>query len=291
LREVLTASGFEEVDVDLDKADIPKETKILFMCSPQNDIHTSPDDSAVTEYTRISNYLNSYGSMVVIGSPETPDLPVLDEILASWGMKLVRNQTIQDNTNSHTQSNTMLYVDYVKSDSIVGNITNYFHQLSSPPKTLSISSAPIEVLNKGNGDTSIVEPVLQSSANSYVEFKGEGGETDIKEGPYNVMALSTRFTYVDNADTYSQLLLIGSEYFTETNTLRAQFGNTQVVYNILRLLSHEEFAMPENYKVIEENTIVMDKGQVYVYGVITSAVIPLIVAAAGVVVYVKRKHR
>lgn len=289
LTEILTNCGFTIETVDLTKDSIDPNSKILFMCSPQKDILTAENDSVESEYTKISDYLNSYRSMVVIGSPTTPVLPVLDELLADWGMELVRNQVIMDDVYCHTQNNKMLYVNYNESDKVAAALTGSLTKLSNPPKSISIDSAPIRILKTGDGNTTGVEAVLSSTENSYVEAVTEEG-VQKQSGSYNLMAISSRFTYIDNTETYGHLLLIGSENFTETNAFREQFGNTDIVYNMIRLLSDEEVSMDVHYKVIEDYAIDMEKGAVYTYGVITVAVIPVIIASFGLVVYIKRKH-
>lgn len=289
LTETLTNCGFTIENVDLTRDDINPDSKILFMCSPQKDITYSQDDSLTTEYTKISDYLNSYRSMVVIGSPNTPTLPVLDELLEDWGMELVRNQVVMDDTYCHTQDNRMLYVNYYESENVVAALTNSLTELSSPPRSISVNSAPIRILDEGDKDVTIVEPVLTSSDNSFVEVTTAEG-THKENGPFNLMALATHFTYIDNVKTYGHLLLIGSEHFTETNAFREQFGNTDIVYNIIRLLGDEDVPMDVHYKVLEDYAIDMEKGAVYVYGIITAALIPIVVFAFGVAVYIKRKH-
>ena len=183
----------------------------------------------------------------------------------------------------------MIYVNYAETDSVAAALTKSLTELSSPPRSISVDSAPIRILNEGDGEVSITEPVLTSSDNAYVELITEEG-TKREKGPFNLMAISTRFTYVENTKTYGHLLLIGSQNFTETNAFREQFGNTDIVYNMIRLLSDEDIFMETQYKVLEDYTIDMESGAVYVYGIISSIVIPLVIFAFGTVVYVKRKH-
>lgn len=289
LIEVLTNCGFTIETVDLTKDDISEESKILFICNPQKDLTYSESDSVVTEYTKVSDYLNAYRSMVVIASPNMPQLPVLDELLAAWGMEVVRNQVVMDDVSCHTQDNQMLYVNYAETETVAGTLIGSLTELSNPPRTLMIQSAPINILFEGDGETSIVEPVLLSSDHSYVEEITQDG-TETHSGPFNLMAISTRSTYIDNLETYGHLLVIGSQYFTETNAFREQFGNTDIVYNMIRLLSDEYIAVDVHYKVIEDYAIDMDQGTVYTYGIITVAAIPLVIFAFGTFVYIKRKH-
>ncbi len=289
LTEMLTNCGFTIENVDLTTQDISEDSKMLFLYAPQKDITYSEDDSVVTEYTKISDYLNAYRSMVVVASPDTPKLPVLDELLESWGLELVRNQVVMDDIYCHTQDKRMLYVNYPESESMAAALTGSLTGLSNPPRTLFYRGAPINILDSGNGTDTIVEPVLTSSDNSYVELITEDG-TKKQTGPFNLMAISSRFTYINNAETYGHLLLIGSDSFTETNMFREQFGNTDIVYNIIRLLSNEDVVMETNYKVLEDYTIDIDAGTVYVYGIVASVVIPIAIFAMGTVVYIKRKH-
>jgi len=85
--------------------------------------------------------------------------------------------------------------------------------------------------------------------------------------------------------------VIGSQNFTETNAFREQFGNTDIVFNMIKLLSREELAMETNYKVLEDFSLDMDQGEVYVYGAICTIVIPVAILAFGTVIYIRRKHR
>jgi len=289
LMEIFNNCGFTIEEVDLTKDEINPQSKMLVMCNPQKDITFSENDTAVTEYTKISNYLNEYRSMVVIASPTTPTLPVLDELLADWGMELVRNQVVMDDIYCHTQDNQMIYVNYAETDTVAAALTKSLTELSNPPRSISVDTAPIRILDRGDGDVSVVEPVLVSSDNSYVEIVDEEG-TKKEKGPFNLMTISTRFTYVENTKTYGHLLLIGSNNFTETNAFREQFGNTDIVYNMIRLLSDEDIYMETQYKVLEDYTIDMESGAVYVYGIVCAIVIPLVIFAFGAVVYIKRKH-
>ena len=49
--------------------------------------------------------------------------------------------------------------------------------------------------------------------------------------------------------------------------------------------------METSYKILQDATLDVDKGAAIVYGVISAAVVPLIVFVLGTVVYVKRKHK
>lgn len=289
LVEILVNCGFKVVDVDLSVEDVSEDTKILIISNPQKDFSALEDDRSVSEYTRLSDYLNDYRSILFIASPSMPALPVLDELLEDWGMRVVRNEIIMDDVSSVAGNNQMLYVTYPESTTVAKGITGSLTDLSNPPRSVSYVSAPIEITDPGNGDNRGVEAVLTSSVNSYVEVAGEKG-VEKQSGPFNLMVVSTRYTIRDNVDVYGHILVIGSEFFTETNTYVSEYGNTDIVYNAIHLLSNETIPMETDYKVLEDYEITMETGEVYRYGIVTVIVIPLVIFGLGIAVYLKRKH-
>ncbi|MBQ4037316.1 MAG: Gldg family protein [Clostridia bacterium] len=289
LTEILQNCGFTIKNVDLAKEDVSEDTKILIMSNPQKDITYSENDALVTEYTKISNYLNSYRSLMVIMSPTTPALPALDELLEDWGMRVTRNQVVIDDIQSIASDHKKIYANYTDSESVAGVLTESLTSLSSPPRTLCINSAPVEILDPGGTDLGFVtEAILTSSDNSYTEVVTKDGTEQVK-GPFNLMAIASRFTIKNNVDTYGHLMVIGSEQFTEL-AMDPTYGNSDIVRNMIRLLSDEDIAMDVNYKVIEDYAIDIESGEVYAFGIVTAIVIPVIIFVFGTVVYVKRKH-
>ena len=290
LVEIFLNAGFKVEYVDLLTEDISDETKILILSNPQKDIIALDNDQAESEYSKISDYLNDYRSLVVIASPSMPPLPVLDELMADWGMEVVRNQIVMDDSSSVPGDNKMLYVNYKKSDKVSSFLTDSLTALSSPPRTISYLTAPVNILFEGDGKITAVDAVLQSSGNSYVEVATENGTLQKKQGPYNLMAMSSKFTIIDNNNVYGHMLVIGSANFTETSAYRSEYGNTDIVYNIIRLLSKETLVMKADYKVLDDTALTIQTKEVYTYGIIASIVIPVIVFSFGIYVYIKRKH-
>ncbi len=273
---------------------ISDSVKLLVICNPQTDFLTSDDsEELVTEYSLLSDYLNEYRSVLLIASPGMPAFPVLDELLADWGMEVVRNEVVVDPVSHVPGDDTMLYVEYpaatAEQERVAASITGSLTAQSNPPHSISYRSAPIVILSPGDGETTGTEAVLTSSVNSYVEVNtGDGVERE--SGPFNLMVVSTRYTVRNNVNTLGHILVIGSDSFTETNTYESKYGNTAIVYNIIRLLSRETIPMETDYKVLEDYAITMKSGDVYTYGIITVIVIPLVIFGFGIAVYLKRKH-
>ncbi|MBP5289319.1 MAG: Gldg family protein [Clostridia bacterium] len=191
LVEIFLNCGFKVEDVDLSVEDVAEDVKILIISNPQKDFSALEDDRSVSEYTRLSDYLNDYRSILFIASPSMPELPVLDELMDDWGIQVQRNQIVMDDVSSVAGNNQMLIASYPESEHVASGITGSLTKLSSPPRSVSFITAPITITKPGDGDSREVEPVLTSSANSYVEVAGANG-VERQSGPFNLMVVSTR---------------------------------------------------------------------------------------------------
>lgn len=291
LVEIFYNCGFAVEYVDLATEEISSATKLLVISSPKKDIMAVEDDSVKSEYTKISDYLNDYRSLIVIASPSTPALPVLDELLEDWGIEIVRNQIIMDDSYSVPGDNRRLYVNYTESENIANTITSSLTELSNPPRTVSHFSAPIRILDEGDGSIYGAESVLETSDNSYVLVKDENGKETKESGPFSVMAVSTRYTIRNNTDLYGHVVVFSSEAFTETNSYQSEFGNTDIIHSTIRLLTNENIPQEVNYKVLEDYTLTMSTGQIYTFGILSAVCAPCVIFALGIFVYIKRKNK
>ena len=118
----------------------------------------------------------------------------------------------------------------------------------------------------------------------------ENGALEKVSGPFNTMAIASRFTYLNNEETYSHMLVIGTDSFSETTAFRGQFGNTEILFNTIRLMTKENIAVTQTYKVLEDYSLSMETSSMYTFGIITVIAIPVVIFTLGIVVYIKRKH-
>jgi len=211
--------------------------------------------------------------------------------MEEWGkIRVNRNVVIMDDSYSVPGDNTLLYVSYTDTEGVASALTETLAARTTPPRTLSYYSAPLEVIEQGNGDTFASEPVLMTSENAYIEVTGADGATETVKGPFATMAIASRFTIINNEDRYAHMLVIGSDSFSETNAFRGQFGNTEILYNTVRLMTNENVAVSQMYKVLEDYSLSMETGSMYTFGAISVVAVPVAIFTLGIVVYIKRKH-
>lgn len=96
-------AGFEIQTIDLAKEEIPEDVRILVISNPTNDFQgfdgANPD--VRTEMVKISEYMQSYRSLIVLVNKETPALPNLQEYLWEyWGLNYKPQHLISDEKSS-----------------------------------------------------------------------------------------------------------------------------------------------------------------------------------------------
>ena len=87
--QVLEDAGYKHMPIDLSKQDIPEECRILITFDPRDDFISSNDGTgAQSELDKIDAFLEARNSYMVFMSPETGELPQLEELLADWGLAI-----------------------------------------------------------------------------------------------------------------------------------------------------------------------------------------------------------
>ena len=288
--EVFTSCGFAIQEVDLSREEIPEDTKILVLNNPRKDLLKENSIEKESEYTRLLDYLNDYRNLMVILSPDTPSLPNLEELLKERShIGIAAHEVLQDNSASLAGDNRFLVAQY-SAEKGSNVLTDSLTYRSYPPKTVVPNAAPLEVEEMTNDDITVAT-ILESSEDSFVEITGEDGKIKKKVGSFPIMALSSHHTIRDNVQVDGYVVVISSANFTETNLFEEQYGNSDILFNTIHLLtSTRSSGVSTHYKVLEDYSFTMVLGAVITYAIITAGVIPLAIFVFGIVVYVKRKH-
>ena len=90
-RKLLENVGYEVRDLDLEKEDIPENCRLIITLAPTKDFTANYKDStAVTEISKLQDFLDQSYSFMVFADASTPKLTVLEQFLAEWGIAFER---------------------------------------------------------------------------------------------------------------------------------------------------------------------------------------------------------
>ena len=103
LRELVARAGYIVQDIDLERDEIPADCRLLITYDPQTDFrgYTNNGGSGVSEIDRLDKFLDNAFSFLLFVDDETPTMPVLEEYLEEWGIRICR---VQDNESGKSDN-------------------------------------------------------------------------------------------------------------------------------------------------------------------------------------------
>ncbi len=99
LRNLVQRAGFDVVDIDLSKDEIPADCRLLISYDPQTDFlgfgHPSYVEGDESEIDKLDAFLDKAYSFMLFVDADTPEMPVLDEYLEEWGIVVGRAENAE----------------------------------------------------------------------------------------------------------------------------------------------------------------------------------------------------
>lgn len=283
-------NGFLVKTIDLTVEDIAPEAKVIVICNPRKDfIGADPNNpSARSEVDKIASFLNNFGNVMYFTSPEiiTP-FPELEDLLKEYNIELEHNTTLVDQKNALDTYGLSLSAQYNVSEGAGDELHASIRNLSSLPRTVVPKVKPIKILEI-TADVR-VSPVL-TSYDSAVKFDMEENQA-VAQGVFNLMVLAQRTQYVDNEPKSSLFLVCGSvDFLAGTNLLTNSYGNPDIMLNAMRIMSNRKIATDLKWKEFDNTGLIMSLEEQDFWTLICLLVLPSIVSAIGIIVWLRRRH-
>ncbi len=292
IQSLLESNGYDILTVNPLTEEIPMDADMMIVNAPSNDFSPELIDKL---YNFMENGGNYGKNMVYLASVSQNDTPNIDAFLAEWGI-VVKTGIVSDNNEQNIipGSNGYGFASYIKENDYTGGIAE--DNMEAP--VLVYYGRPIELLfaNSGNVSTlslldtdetgvAITEEIIMAAQ--------ETGETpDITEEAVPVVVLSNKYTFIDNAQVLSNLVVFSSDEmlgsgFTETT----YYNNGDYFVSIVNKISGKETGISIVAKDLTGTTFQATESQVNTLRIVIMFVIPAIVAAAGIAVWLRRRHK
>ena len=309
LLEILSVAGFDVGTIDLSKEEIPEDATALFISSPITDLEgiDPANPNGRTEADKISEFVDKYNSLVVIVGKDTPALPNLSELLwEEYNMGYEAGEVIADMSNSVAggDGNTV-GEDYTYDGfSVLGQFSgadnsfasSIYNSLSSSYKFVFRNAVRLKQNDDRGGDEASISTF--STAKAYANGK------EVAKGEFPLLlsyatsndAKADYSTGIGEATLYKKVFLISSSEFLTPEFASVSYGNRELLLGMSRvMISEQKYAkgIGEINVVVEDKTLSAEKltsGQAYRYLRISVIWLPLAIMAAGLIVWLKRRH-
>lgn len=274
---LLKANGYIVNSVDITTQDIPKETNLVVMGAPSVDY-------TAKEVEKISAFLDNGGklkkNLLYIESVQQGDTPNIDELLEEYGIKF-RNEFVYDSNGSNASNGYVFmerandkFMEDIKDDSL-----RLFTSIYTKPITIEFNEKSMKTC----------EAYAQTSDTGYTM---DSKQKELTSGVTVTAAVGSKAVFVDNGAEYSNLIALGSEYFLDDTVLQmSQYLNRQWILSLVNGVTGKSSDITIEPKTVEGSLFDLTNTQIRVLEWTFIVIIPIIVLAIGVAVWIKRKNR
>lgn len=279
LKTSLEDENAEASEIDLKTTDIPEGTSAIYIISPQRDF-------SADEVVKIQKYLEAGGSLNISIDYDTTSTNVLRQYLREyWGINYKDNIILETDQKKYYSNNPYILIpEYGEHDIMskikTGNINMFW------PNTRSI-----EITEKPGVTTNVL---LMTSEKAIAKPSSKAGEVNVTEGDTTGQAnLAVAAEYINSsAKTRTRIIATGSSFYL-MYLQEASVANADFVRESLNYLRGEESSKsisvtPKNVFVKQLTLTESQKTTyTYIYGVLPA----VIVLAAGLIVWLRRRHK
>lgn len=233
LRELVQRAGYDVIDIDLSKDEIPEDCRLLICYDPQKDFLGMGNDAYVgiegepSEIDRLDKFLDNAYSLMLFVDKDTPELPVMEEYLEEWGITISRgenadgemeNYTIRDQVQKLDKDGYIPFADYVTTGT-GGSLTASMQKVGFPAKVVFPNATAITMSESYK--LTYVEPEA-STGNSFLTTSTATEEKSYSYGSYYRNGASRSFHDVFYAGLNATAEVFGKQYeiTTEQNRFR-----------------------------------------------------------------------
>ena len=288
LKTLLENNAYEVEEVSLLNGEISEDSEFVVIYDPEVDI----DESIYSTLTKWLDNNGEYGHHLIYfpnDQHEITDYPNLNTLMSDYGMKL-RDGYVYENSADHLLPSANHYIsvyDYYAEDA------TFTEDLRSSdiPVVMSLTM-PIEIT-----DDSLAKPMLQSSSGA-IFFPRDLSQDEVADFDPTAETLYGAAYGQRNAGTEdgksSSVVVIGSYDAVTSNYLAiSSYNNAAYFVNIFNTLSDNsvESFIIEGKSPDSNELGITSESDIAFPAVLVRFIIPIAVLIAGLVVWIRRRHK
>jgi ABC-2 type transport system permease protein len=264
----------------LTSKDVPGDADLLLVSSPKADIQAS-------EAQAIKAFLEKGGNavfMLDIGNKANPNI---EGVINLYGVRTVAGIVMEGSADKAVGGNPVLLLPDYADHPILKSIKDQKYPITMP---VSQGLLPSPV-SKGGLD---VKPLLSTSKDSWIRMDlNDNSQTRIasdKTGPW-VLAYAVEARKDDPAAKTTRLVLTGSSIFIDPRNPVMSPGNKEFFMNALGWAQNRNDTLSLRPKSLFKLPVSQNGLQAIVSIALIAIVVPFGILIAGLVIWLKRRHR
>ncbi|MBQ5335097.1 MAG: GldG family protein [Oscillospiraceae bacterium] len=294
IKSLLEKNNYVVTELDLASDELSAEKyDMAILCAPYNDPTSAQID-------KLENYLKNDGKfgkdLVYFSSCYQQETPELDAFLTLWGLKFNYSLLYETDENSAQIVPTALGI--MRGTPTAKKSANDLNANATESKLPLVApyARPIELefVTPNNGRET--QSLLDTHATTIELPLDEGMDTvdpdTAEKKAFTVAAVATNSNVVDNQNVDRRIIAFGSPMILDANILESKsYQNAGYFISVLNTASGKDAMVTIAEKSLSSAKLTITENQMKWIRYIIVIFIPLLVAAIGVVVYVRRKNR
>lgn len=287
LHNTLICAGYYVEEINLKKDEVPEDAALVVISNPKMDFERSASTKLRSEIERMNAYSERGGNYFVVLDPEVKRLPVLELFISDFGISLERDESGETVKVKDTDKSLQLDGFTIIADHSDSEIAVKMHAKTEPyGDGVLIKNVAALSLDKSKAGVT-PEPLLKSSSTSVTEA---GGRTVDSSGNYTVAAYSLKDNELGDD---AAMFVMPSIYLASTNAIVTnRYANKDFLYSLCECLFGAG-SMPYGCNSVVYDDGILENLPMGAAKLYTAALvaIPVIIAAVGAVVMIRRKNR
>ena len=278
LSSLLEKANYSVESINLLSGGIPDDCDLLIINAPATDF-------SADEISKLDAYFDKNGKAMISLSFENPPLSAFERYLEEWGIRYVRSVVFD----------SQLYI--TAPINVVGVFMD--HDITSQmldAYAVNLLAMPIDPIWLERGSRSVT-PLVVTSTSSYTKTpsaenpltgyeKMDGDAT----GPFAVAVLAQELHVENNEPDYSQIIFFNKDLASDNALKSTSAMNRRFFLSAASYLSSFTSSVVVEPRAIESGELSILGWQMSVVFWVIVVLIPLLILAAGVVVWARRRN-
>lgn len=280
---LLEKNGYIIEHINLLTENINTESEFIIITAPKYDY----DDATIDKLEAFLDNNGQFGkTLMYIGSHSQMETPKLDNFLAEWGIQVGSGVIYQTDTSYVTMYQTYQIEQLTDND--------YTAKLSNPDLYMFVvNSRPIYTLftESGNMTTNVLLKSYPGAVIMPVDDENWTPESAGQMGEYNSIVESSKVKYEGTTPFTSRVIAFGSLEMFDSYILEQQnFNNAEFFVNMYNIISGKEDGITITPKNLIQPLLEITVKTKDALGIVFALVIPVLILAVGVIIWLRRRH-